>query len=65
MKTYRETLTLNIPEQMAFVNITPQIEAAVKKSGVRDGLALVNTINPQNNNATRPTNGRPVLQGER
>ena len=44
MKTYRETLTLNIPEQMAFVNITPQIEAAVKKSGVRDGLALVNTI---------------------
>jgi secondary thiamine-phosphate synthase enzyme len=44
MKTYRETLTLNIPERMGFVNITPQVEAAVRKSGIRDGLMLVNPM---------------------
>ena len=38
MKTYRETLTLNLPKRMDFVNITPQVEPAVDKSGVRDGL---------------------------
>ena len=31
MKTHRETLTLNIPERMAFVNITPQVEAGLMK----------------------------------
>ena len=29
---------------MAFVNITPQIEEALKKSGVKEGLALVNSM---------------------
>ena len=43
MKTYRECLTFNIPARMDFVNITPQVEAAVEKSGVREGLVLVNT----------------------
>jgi thiamine phosphate synthase YjbQ (UPF0047 family) len=28
---------------MAFENITPQVAAAVKKSGVQEGLVLVNT----------------------
>lgn len=44
MKSHRETLTLNIPTRMDFVNITPQVEAAVKKSGVREGLVLVNAM---------------------
>jgi secondary thiamine-phosphate synthase enzyme len=44
MKTYRETITLNVPQRMDFVNITPQVEAAVTKSGVRDGLALINPM---------------------
>jgi thiamine phosphate synthase YjbQ (UPF0047 family) len=43
MKSHTEYLTLNIPSRMAFQNITPQVEAAVKKSGVREGLCLVNT----------------------
>ena len=44
MKSHRETLTLEIPERMAFVNITPEVEAALRKSGIREGLALVNAM---------------------
>jgi len=35
---------MNVPTRRAFVNLTPQIEAAVKKSGVREGLVLVNAM---------------------
>ncbi len=44
MKTFRDTLTLNIPKRMDFVNITSEVEAAVEKSGIRDGLALINAM---------------------
>ena len=44
MKSHTEYLTLNIPSKMAFENITPQVEAAVRKSGVQEGLVLVNTM---------------------
>jgi len=42
MKSQTEYLTFNLPERMAFVNITPEVEAVVRKSGVREGLCLVN-----------------------
>jgi secondary thiamine-phosphate synthase enzyme len=44
VKSHRETLTFNVPQRMGFINITPQVEAAVAKSGVRDGLALINAM---------------------
>ena len=44
MKSHRETLTFNVPQRMGFLNITPQVEAAVAKSGVRDGLVLINAM---------------------
>ena len=44
MKSHTEYLTLNIPSKMAFVNITPQVEEAVRKSGVVEGLVLCNTM---------------------
>jgi len=44
MKSYTEYLTFNVPKRMDFVNITPQVEAVVKKSGVREGLVLVNAM---------------------
>lgn len=44
MKSYREVLTLNIPSRMEFVNITAKVAQAVKQSGVREGLALVNAM---------------------
>jgi len=44
MKSYTQYLTFNIPARMAFVNITKQVEEAVKASGVREGLCLVNAM---------------------
>ena len=44
MKSHRETLTFNIAGRVGFVNITPQVEEAVRKSGVREGLVLVNAM---------------------
>ena len=44
MKSHTEHLTFNLPARMAFQNITPQVEAAVKKSGVKEGLVLVNAM---------------------
>jgi len=44
MKSHTEYLTFNIPARMAFQNITSQVEAAVKKSGVKEGVVLVNAM---------------------
>ena len=44
MKSYREYLILTVPERMGFVNITPDVEAALEKSGVQEGLVLVNAM---------------------
>ena len=44
MKSHTEYLTFNLPARMAFENITPQVEAIVKKSGVEEGLVLVNAM---------------------
>jgi thiamine phosphate synthase YjbQ (UPF0047 family) len=42
MKSYREELWFNIPARRGFVNITPQVEECLRKSGVKEGLVLVN-----------------------
>ena len=44
MKSYTEYLTFNIPSKMAFVNITPQVEEVLRKSGVSEGLLLCNAM---------------------
>ncbi|MFO0730733.1 MAG: secondary thiamine-phosphate synthase enzyme YjbQ [Nitrospiraceae bacterium] len=44
MKSYREELWFETKTRRAFVNITPQVEGAVRKSGVREGLVLVNAM---------------------
>jgi len=44
MKTYREELWLQTDTRRAYLNITPQVEAAVRKSGIREGLVLVNAM---------------------
>ena len=44
MKSYREELWFNVPERRAFINITPQVEECLKKSGVQEGLCLVNAM---------------------
>ena len=44
MKSHREELSFNVPARMDFVNITPDVAAAVKRSGVLEGLVLVNAM---------------------
>jgi secondary thiamine-phosphate synthase enzyme len=44
MKSHTQYLTLNIPRRRAFVNITREVAEAVTKSGVREGLVLVNAM---------------------
>jgi secondary thiamine-phosphate synthase enzyme len=44
MKSLTEYLTFNLPERMAFVNITPQLEQLVVRSGVKEGLLLCNAM---------------------
>ncbi|WP_302760023.1 secondary thiamine-phosphate synthase enzyme YjbQ [Christensenella hongkongensis] len=45
MKSYREVLEMNLPQRRQFVNITPNVEKALKKSGIKEGLCLVNAMN--------------------
>jgi len=44
MKSTTEYLTFEVPERMDFVHITPDIEDIVEKSGVSEGLCLVNAM---------------------
>ena len=44
MKTHTEYLIFNTKNRQEFVNITPQVQDAVKKSGVKEGLCLVNAM---------------------
>lgn len=44
MKSCTEHLVLNLPARMAFLNITPNVEEIVRKSGVQEGLVLVNAM---------------------
>jgi secondary thiamine-phosphate synthase enzyme len=44
MKSLTEYLTFSLPARMAFLNITPQIEELVARSGIREGLCLVNAM---------------------
>jgi len=45
MKSYRKELHLRTTTRRAYVNITPQVEDALRESGVREGLCLVNAMN--------------------
>ena len=44
MKSYRKELWFNTPTRRAFINITPEVEACVRASGMTEGLVLVNAM---------------------
>ncbi len=44
MKSYRKELSFNIPSRRGFVNITTQVEEALRESGIQEGLLLVNPM---------------------
>lgn len=44
MKHLREELFFSTPERRAYLNITSQVQEAVRRSGVQNGLCLVNAM---------------------
>jgi secondary thiamine-phosphate synthase enzyme len=44
MKSYREELSFETEKRREYINITPQVEKALQRSGVREGLCLVNAM---------------------
>ena len=44
MKSHTEHLEFNTPKRIEFVNITGKVEQSVKKSGIKEGLVLVNAM---------------------
>jgi secondary thiamine-phosphate synthase enzyme len=44
MKSYRKELWFNIPSRRGFVNITPEVEVALRESGIREGFVLVSAM---------------------
>ena len=44
MNSVTEYLTFNVPSRRGFVNMTSQIEKIVQKSGIKDGICLVNAM---------------------
>ena len=44
MKSFREELVFNVQVRRAFINITPQVEECLKRSGVKEGLLLCNSM---------------------
>jgi secondary thiamine-phosphate synthase enzyme len=44
MRSYREVMELTIPSRRQFVNITQKVREALLKSGIKEGLCLVNAM---------------------
>ena len=45
MKSHRKELIFNTKTRRAFLNITPQVEAELRVSGIKEGFCLVNAMN--------------------
>ena len=44
MKAYREELWFETARRREYINITPQVDAALQKSGIKEGLCAVNAM---------------------
>lgn len=44
MKAYKQELWFNTERRVELINITPQVEEALRKSGIKEGLCLVNAM---------------------
>ena len=45
MKTYRKEIWIKIPARRGLRNITPEVNACLRESGILEGLCLVNAMN--------------------
>ena len=44
MKTHREEIWFNTKEKVEFINITERVQKAIDKSGIKEGIVLVNAM---------------------
>ncbi len=44
MKSYRKELWFNIPTRRAYINISQDVQGVIDKSGIQEGLCLVNAM---------------------
>lgn len=44
MKSYRKELVFHLPNRRGLLNITPDVSEAVRQSGIKEGLALINAM---------------------
>jgi len=44
VKSYRKELWFSTPHRRDYLNITPEVEEAVRESGIAEGLVLVNAM---------------------
>ena len=44
MKTFRQELWFHTKTRRAYINISTQVQAAIDKSGIQEGLALINAM---------------------
>ena len=44
MKSFREYIWVNTKNKREYINITPRVEEIIQKSGVKEGLVLVNPM---------------------
>lgn len=44
MRIHSDYMTVQTKEKREFLNITPNIKAAVEKSGIRDGIVLISSL---------------------
>jgi secondary thiamine-phosphate synthase enzyme len=44
MKSHRKELWFEVPQRRQFLNITGEVEEALRESGIREGLCLVNAM---------------------
>ena len=44
VKSHRQEIWFEVPARRGFLNITPKVEAALRESGIREGLCLVNAM---------------------
>ena len=44
MKSFRKVLNINAPHRRDYFNITGEVEAALKESGISEGICLVNAM---------------------
>lgn len=45
MKSYRKEIHFNLPSRRGLVNITRDVQRAIHESGIREGIALINSMN--------------------